>query len=110
MNGALTPAGRLRWAADDGDPVGDDVRRLESAFAADWRDALFTLAAERIDTRQLPAARFWQQVAERHLTALCQLPGDGGEVRVEAPPETDCAAWIRTAYKIPRAERAGAGR
>ena len=71
----LTPAGHLRWAPRDGDTVPAGIALLESAFAADWREALFSLAAGRIDTEGLPAARFWQQVAERYLTALCQLPG-----------------------------------
>ena len=94
MSLGLTPAGHLRWAPRDGDAVPPDVARLESPFAADWREALFALAADRIDTRASAAARFWQQIAERYLTALCHLPEHEAPVRVEAPPAADCAAWI----------------
>ena len=71
----LTPAGHLRWAPRDGDTIPAGIALLKSAFAADWREALFSLAAGRINTEGSPAARFWRQVPERYLTALCQLPG-----------------------------------
>ncbi len=97
MSLGLTPAGHLRWAPVDGDPVPPAVARLESAVAADWREALFTLAADRIDTQASPPARFWQQIAERYLTALCQLPEQDAHVQVAAPPPADRAAWILSA-------------
>ena len=97
MSLGLTPAGHLRWAPRDGDLVPPDVARLESAFAADWREALFTLAADRLDTRASTAARFWQQIAERYLTALCHVSEQEAVVRVEAPAAADCAAWILAA-------------
>ena len=65
MSLGLTPAGHLRWLARDGDPVPAGSAELESAFAADWREALFTLAADRVDTHGAPAAHFWRQVAGR---------------------------------------------
>jgi len=65
--------------------------------AADWREALFTLAADRIDTQASPPARFWQQIAERYLTALCQLPEQDARIQVAAPPPADRAAWILSA-------------
>ncbi len=97
MSLGLTPAGHLRWVSRDGDPVPSRVAPLESAFAADWREALFTLAADRNDTEGSPAARFWQQIAERYLTALCQLPEHETSIAVEAPTPADCAAWILAA-------------
>ena len=97
MNLGLTPAGQLRWVPLDGAPVPPDVARLESTFAADWREALFTLAADRIDTQASPPARFWKQIAERYLTALCHLPEQETSIRVEAPAAADCAAWILAA-------------
>ena len=97
MSLGLTPAGHLRWAPVDGDPVPPAVARLESAVAADWREALFTLAADRIDTQASPPARFWQQIAERYLTALCQLPEQDVRIQVAAPPPADRAAWILSA-------------
>ena len=97
MSLGLTPAGHLRWAAGDGDPVPPALGSLESAVAADWREALFTLAADRLDTEGAPTARFWQQIAERYLTALCQLPEQETRIEVEPPAAADCAAWILAA-------------
>ena len=97
MSLGLTPAGQLRWAPRDGDPVPPAIAPLQAAFDADWREALFTLAADRIDTREAPAARFWQEIAERHLTALCHLPEHESHVAVEPPTAADCAAWILSA-------------
>ena len=97
MSLGLTPAGHLCWAPGDGDPLPPGMARLESAFATDWREALFTLAAERIDTAGVPAARFWQQIGERHLAALCQLPAREMGIEVEPPAPADCARWILAA-------------
>ena len=97
MSLGLTPAGQLRWVPRDGEPVPPEVARLEPAFAADWREALFMLAADRIDTQASPPARFWQQIAERYLTALCHLAEHETRIRVEAPAGADCAAWILAA-------------
>ena len=72
MSLGLTPAGHLCWAPGGGDPLPSGLAGLRSRFDSDWREALFTLAAERIDTASVPAARFWQQIAEHHVTALCQ--------------------------------------
>ena len=97
MGLGLTPAGHLCWASDAGDSLPPDAARLQSAFAADWREALFTLAAERIDTEAVPAGRFWRQIAESHLTALCQLPEQATGIEVEPPTPADCATWILAA-------------
>ena len=97
MSLGLTPAGHLRWVPEDARPVPPAMARLEPAFSADWRDALFTLAADRVDTQGAPAARFWQQFAGRHLTALCHLPERETRIEVEPPAAADCAAWILAA-------------
>ena len=97
MSLGLAPAGQLRWAPRDGEPVPPELARLEPAFAADWREALFRLAADRTDTRASPPARFWQQIAERYLTALCHLAEHETPIRVETPAGADCAAWILAA-------------
>ncbi len=97
MGLGLTPAGQLRWAPRDNDAVPPAIAQLQSAFDADWREALFTLAADRIDAREAPTARFWQAVAERHLTALCHLPENASRIEVEPPTAADCAAWILSA-------------
>ena len=97
MSLGLTPAGHLRWAPGDGDPLPPGLARLQSAFASDWREALFTLAAERTDTASVPAARFWQQIGEWYLTALCQRPAQETRIEVEPPAAADAAGWILAA-------------
>ena len=97
MSLGLTPAGHLRWAPLDGDEVPAGLAHLRGAFDADWRDALFTLAGEKTDTQGAPGLRYWQQVAERHLTALCHIPEDAEDVRVDPPAPAECAEWVLTA-------------
>ena len=97
MSLGLTPAGQLRWAPRDGDPVPPAIAQLQSAFDTDWREALFTVAAERTNAREAPALRFWQDIAERHLTALCHLPEQATRIAIEPPTAADCAAWILAA-------------
>ena len=107
MSLGLTPAGHLRWAPldGDGDGVQDGVQdgapaglaHLPRAFDLDWREALFTLAAEKTDTQGAPVLRYWQQIAERHLTGLCHVPEDAEDVRVDPPAPAECAEWVLTA-------------
>ena len=97
MSLGLTPTGQLRWAPRDGDPVPPALAHLQSAFDTDWRAALFTLAADRIDTQEAPAVRYWQAIAERQLTALCQLPERAPHTDVEPPAPAEYAAWILAA-------------
>ena len=93
----LTPAGRLRWepSGDEAAPAGSPS--LQSAFEADWREALFTLAAEKIPAQGMPSVRYWQQLAERYLTGLCHVPEDAESFEVEPLSSADCAHWILTA-------------
>ena len=104
MSLRLTPAGRLRW-----EPSGDEVApagpsSLQGAFETDWREALFTLAAEKTPTRDMPSVRYWQQLAERHLTGLCHVPEDAGSFEVEPLSAADCARLILTAPPMPGGE------
>ncbi len=95
MSIGLTPTGRPRWA-----PLPDDdvaAPRLQRAFDTDWREALFTIAAERIDLRGSPGLRFWREIAERHLTALCHVPEDAAPLRVPAPAVWQWTAWVQAA-------------
>ena len=61
------------------------------------------LAAEKTDTRERPAVRYWQSIAERHLTALCHLPAmnpnaeGAASLSVEPPTSAECAALIEAA-------------
>ena len=93
----LTPAGHLRWesSGDEAAPAGS--RSLQHTFESDWREALFTLAADKIPARDKPNVRYWQQIAERYLTGLCHVPEDAGTFEVEPLSCADCARWILTA-------------
>ncbi len=105
MSIRLTPAGHLRWesAGDEagapGSPSGPPAGSpsLQRAFEADWREALFTLAAEKIPTQGVPSLRYWQQVAERYLTGLCHLPEVAERFEVEPLSSADCARWLLAA-------------
>ena len=100
----LTPAGRLRWepSGDEAAPAGSPS--LQSAFETDWREALFTLAAEKIPAQGMPSVRYWQQLAERYLTGLCHVPEDAESFEVEPLSSADCAHWILTAPPMPGGE------
>ena len=103
----LTPAGRLRWepSGDEAAPAGPPS--LQDAFETDWREALFTLAAEKTPTRDMPSVRYWQQLAEHHLTGLCHVPEDAARFEVEPLSSADCARWILTAPPMPGGEYLG---
>ena len=45
----------------------------------------------------MPSVRYWQQLAERHLTGLCHVPEDAKSFEVEPLSAADCARWILTA-------------
>ena len=93
----LTPAGHLRWepSGDEGAPAGSPS--LQNAFESDWREALFTLAADRTPALDRPSVRYWQQLAERYLTGLCHVPEGAETFEVEPLSCADCARWILTA-------------
>ncbi len=97
MSLGLTPAGEVRWTDSGAAEIPERLEHLERAFDADWREALFTLAAEKIDTRQRPAVRYWQSIAERHLTALCHLPDKAASLSVEPPTSAESAALVEAA-------------
>jgi non-specific serine/threonine protein kinase len=70
---------------------------LRDAFSDDWRDGLFTLAADKVDTGDSLTLGYWQSVAERYLTALCHVPGSAQKIEVEPPTPAACASWVLTA-------------
>jgi len=66
----LTPTGQLRWEAPEGETASAALASLQKAFQADWRQGLFTLAAEKLSLDNAPSVRYWQALAERYLTGL----------------------------------------
>ena len=116
MDIRLTPAGHLRWEppGDEAAPIGsappigeERMRSIRSAFQADWREALFTLATEKTPVQDLPGLRYWQQLAERYLTGLCHVPEEAERFEVEPPTPADCAHWILTAPPMQGGEYLG---
>ena len=116
MDLRLTPAGHLRWEpsgdeaarAESAPPIGEErMRSIRTAFQADWREALFTLAAEKTPVQDLPGLRYWQQLAERYLTGLCHVPEEAERFEVEPPTPADCAHFILTAPPMQGGEYLG---
>src|SRR5437660_369489 len=93
----LTPTGQLRWEAPEGETVSAGFAVVRNAFQADWREGLFTLAAEKITPAEALTVRYWQALAERYLTSLCHIPGTTETFEVEAPSLADCASIVLTA-------------
>ena len=96
MSIGLTPDGNPHWASRPGDDAASS--RLQHAFATDWREALFTMAAERIDRPGSPELTFWREFAERHLAVLCQVPEDAAApLRVPGPEAWQWKGWVQEA-------------
>jgi len=93
----LTPTGQLRWEAPEDGTEAAVWAPLRKAFQADWREGLFTLAAEKINTDDAPTLRYWQNLAERYLTDLCHIPGATETFEVAVPSPADCASLVLTA-------------
>jgi SNF2 family DNA or RNA helicase len=90
----LSPTGNLRWV-DAESPVEDFVdANLRGAFLSDWREGLFLLAARRPETAAWPSLRFWQTVAEAHLSVLCHIPPDSTNTAIELPTPAELDQWI----------------
>ena len=100
----LTPTGRLRWASAGDGAAAFGSPSPRSAFEADWREALFTLAAQKVQAQDLPSVRYWRQFAERYITRLCHVPADSEHFELESPGAADCARWILAAPPMPGGE------
>ena len=110
MSIRLTPAGHLRWEPGAGEAAPADsasLESLQSAFQADWREALFTLAADKMPVQGMPSVRYWQQLAEHYLTGLCHIPDGAERFHLEAPSPADCARWVLTAPPMAGGEYLG---
>jgi SNF2 family DNA or RNA helicase len=93
MEIGLTPRGilRLQWPLHVEAPKdGARLSFLHKAFQTDWREGLFTLAAQKIPAEQWPTVRFWQAMATRYLTAVCHIPAQTTAFEVEAPTPAEC--------------------
>jgi hypothetical protein len=93
----LTPTGQLRWEASAGETANGRFASLRQAFQADWREGLFTLAADKLNPDDAPTIRYWRGLAERYLTGLCHIPGATESFEVAAPSLADYASLVLTA-------------
>ncbi len=93
----LTPSGQLRWESSEGGAESTALSSVRKAFQADWREGLFTLAAEKINSDESPTLRYWQELAALYLTGLCHIPGATETFEVDAPSPADCARLVLTA-------------
>ena len=93
----LTPTGQLRWEAPEGETESAVSAPLRKAFQADWREGLFTLAADKINPGDALTLRYWQALAEWYLTGLCHIPGAMETFEVAAPSPAECASLVLTA-------------
>lgn len=93
----LTPMGQLRWEASEDETAAAGLGSLRKAFQVDWREGLFTLAAEKIPVAEWQTLRYWQALAERYLTSLCHIPGTAVTFEVAAPSPDECVSLVLTA-------------
>ena len=93
----LTPAGHLRWTSLVEAPPPGELSAIPDLLQANWREGLFTLAADKIDPGDAPTVRFWRDFAERYLTGLCHLPAAAEPIAVEPPSAADYANLVLTA-------------
>ena len=95
----LTPDGRLRWDPSNVAATPRGFTPEQDAFDADWRGALFALAAGRAPVGDVPSLHYWQQFAQRYLTCLCHVTEtEGGwNTALDAPSDADCAGLLLAA-------------
>ncbi|WP_051434794.1 DEAD/DEAH box helicase [Desulfonatronum lacustre] len=79
----LTPTGRLSLHAP-GTDLAPASTALTEAFARDWREGLFLLAA-RGDLASSPSMSFWTRIAADYLTRLCHAPEAAAHVQSTGP-------------------------
>jgi len=92
----LTPTGQLRWESSEEQSASAGLASLQRVFQADWREGLFVLSAEKINTGDSSTLRYWQSISDRYVTALCHIPGSAETVEVEPPSPADLATWVLT--------------
>lgn len=93
----LTPTGHLCWETSEGETKPAQLSALRKVFTDDWREGLFTLAAEKTSVGDSLTLHYWQGVADRYLTALCHIPGSAEKIEVTPPSPAECATWVLTA-------------
>ena len=93
----LTPSGSLRFDLSEGESDSPALSKVHKAFETDWRERLFSLAAEKTSPGESLTVRYWQDLAGRYLTGLCHIPEETQTFKVEAPAAADFAGLALTA-------------
>ena len=93
----LTPTGHIRWEPAQDGTDSAALSRLREVFQNDWREGLFTLAAEKTDPGDSLTLRYWKTLAERYLTGLCHIPKAAEAFDVEPLCSADFDSLILTA-------------
>ena len=81
----LTPSGELRLEPPEGPAATTLPQVLEKTFREDWREGLFSLAANKISTEGTLSLRWWQEFSDRYLSALCTMPEESEFFNIPAP-------------------------
>jgi len=98
----LTPTGQLCWVSD-GEPSAAHAA-LQKAFEHDWREGMFTLAAEKTDVTGSASLRYIQTIAGCYLTELCHVPESADTIVVAQPGGGEFSSWLLTAPPMAGAE------
>jgi len=78
----LTPAGRLRLIAGEGERTvtsGTWLKKIAESFSSCQSAGLFALAVSSPDRPLSPSLSFWRDFASRYLTNLCRTPESVGD-------------------------------
>jgi non-specific serine/threonine protein kinase len=93
----LTPGGRLQWIELEPTAAERKPDPWGKLFAADWREGLFRLGAQKLDPGLSLTVRFWTRFAEQFLMALCHWPESMPAEQLAPPDEAEWASWVLTA-------------
>ncbi|MEX0775712.1 MAG: DEAD/DEAH box helicase [Phycisphaeraceae bacterium] len=93
----LTPSGHLCWDSAADEAESGSLLSVREAFARDWRGGLFALAAQKVAVSDGLTLRYWQQLGQRYVTALCHVPGSATTIEIEPPSPAELATLVLTA-------------
>ena len=91
----LTPTGQLHCSAEDASNPA--LAKIAEVFKENWKEGLFTLAAEKENTGGFQTLQYWQNIANQYLTELCHIPESKKTVDISPPTEGDFSSWVLTA-------------
>ncbi|MCK5861932.1 MAG: ATP-dependent helicase, partial [Candidatus Hydrogenedentes bacterium] len=93
----LTPAGKLRWEADQNVDISAALKKIASSFNVNWAEGLFLLSAKKVNVADFVTLQYWQGVGDCYLTQLCHIPEEEKAIAIPAPTSAKYAEWTLTA-------------